>query len=83
MRILYIAADNPAVDTILSGMDSDTLAGLPAFYYPFKMLLDRGHTIDLLLYTSDVKNVVESEHFKSENLIQIHPKNGEIGRAHV
>lgn len=26
MRILYIATDNPAVDTILSGMDSDTLA---------------------------------------------------------
>ena len=76
MRILYIAADNPAVDTILCGMHTETLGGLPAFYYPFKMLLDRGHTIDLMLYTPDEKTVVESERFKAENLIQIHPKNG-------
>lgn len=76
MRILYVGADNPAVDTILGGMDSSSLGGLPAFYYPFKMLLDRGHTIDLLLYTPEEKTVVESEHFKAENLIQIHPKKG-------
>ena len=44
MRILYISGDNPAVDTILNGMDDSTLGGLPAFYYPFKMLLERGHT---------------------------------------
>lgn len=74
MRILYIAADNPAVDTILGGMHTETLKGLPAFYYPFKMLLDHGHTIDLLLYTTVEKTVVESEHFKKSNLIQIHPK---------
>ncbi len=30
MRILYVAGDNPAVDTILSGMDDSNLAGLPA-----------------------------------------------------
>ena len=76
MRVLYIAADNPAVDTILGGMHTETLGGLPAFYFPFRMLLDRGHTIDLLLYTPEEKTVVESEHFKAENLIQIHPKNG-------
>lgn len=74
MRILYVAADNPAVDTILSGMDEDTLGGLPAFYFPFKMLLDRGHRIDLLLYSDQKKVVVESEHFKKDNLIQIHPR---------
>ncbi len=77
MRILYVAADNPAVDTILGGMHDETLGGLPAFYYPFKMLLERGHTIDLLLYTVRERALVESEHFKKENLIQIHPrKNG-------
>lgn len=76
MRILYVAGENPAVDTILGGMHTETLGGLPAFYYPFKMLLDRGHTIDLLLYTSEEKAVVESEHFKAENLIQLHPKQG-------
>ena len=74
MRILYIAADNPAVDTILNGMDDSTLSGLPAFYYPFKMLLERGCKIDLLLYTVEERTVVESRHFKKENLIQIHPR---------
>lgn len=74
MRILYISSDNPAIDTILNGMNEKTLGGLPAFYYPFKMLLDRGNTIDLLLYTPEKKTVVASEHFKAENLIQIHPK---------
>ena len=81
MRILYIAADNPAVDTILGGMHTETLGGLPAFYYPFKMLLDRGHTIDLLLYTAEEKTVTESEHFKAENLIQLHPKHGVLPGA--
>ena len=42
MRILYITMDNPAVETILGGMHDETLSGLPAFYYPFKMLLARG-----------------------------------------
>ena len=74
MRILYIAADNPAVDTILNGMDDSTLSGLPAFYYPFKMLLERGCTIDLLLYTVEERDVIESAYFKKENLIQIHPR---------
>lgn len=81
MRILYVTADNPAVKTIISGMNSDTLSGLPAFYYPFKMLMDRGHSIDILLYSLDGKKVVESESFKAENLIQIHPKNGALPGA--
>lgn len=81
MNILYVSADNPAVDTILSGMHTESLSGLPAFYFPFKMLLDRGHTIDLLLYTPEEKTVVESEYFKAENLIQLHPKNGVLPGA--
>lgn len=78
MRILYIGADNPAVDTILNGMDDTALGGLPAFYYPFKILLERGCTIDLLLYTSKKRVVRESRYFKKENLIQIHP-----GKTHL
>ena len=74
MRILYITMDNPAVETILGGMHDETLSGLPAFYYPFKMLLARGCTIDLLLYSSEPKTVVESAHFRRENLIQIRPR---------
>ena len=80
MRILYIAFDNPAVETILGGMHDETLSGLPAFYYPFKMLLARGCTIDLLLYSSEPKTVVESAHFRRENLIQIRPRHrGALG----
>lgn len=74
MRILYVAFDNPAVETILGGMHDEKLAGLPAFYYPFKMLLERGHTIDLLLFCIEEKTVVESEYFKAENLILVKPK---------
>lgn len=68
MRILYITMDNPAVETILGGMHDETLSGLPAFYYPFKLLLERGCTIDLLLYSLEPKTVVESAHFRRENL---------------
>lgn len=74
MRILYVGAENPAVETILNGMDDSTLGGLPAFYYPFKMLLERGCTIDLLLYATEHKKVRNSRYFRKENLIQIHPK---------
>lgn len=81
MRILYIAAENPAVDAILSGMDTNALSGLPAFYYPFKYLLDRGNVIDLLLYSLEERTVIESKYFKTENLIQLHPKNGMLPSA--
>ena len=79
MRVLYVSYDNPAIDTILAGMDENKLRGLPALYYPFKMLLENGVKIDLLLFSSDKeKTVVESEYFKKENLIQIKPKHDGI-----
>lgn len=71
MKMLYIAFDNPAVDTILGGMHDETLAGLPAFYYPFKMLLEMGNTIDILLVSDEKHEVIESRYFKKENLIQL------------
>ena len=68
MNILYITFDNPATENIISGMRDENLAGLPALYYPFKMLLDRGHTVDLLLLTYQPdRPLVESEHFKRED----------------
>lgn len=79
MRILYVAFDNPAVDTILGGMNDETLAGLPAFYYPFKMLLEKGNTVDMLLVSDLNHEVIESEHFKKDNLIQLRPKPGKLG----
>lgn len=74
MRILYITFDNPAVETILGGMHDEMLSGLPAFYFPFKMLLERGHTVDMLLFCDQEKTVTESKHFKAENLILVQPK---------
>lgn len=78
MRILYIAFDNPATENIISGMNDETLAGLPALYYPFKKLLERGHTVDLLLFSSDAhKTLVESEHFKNDNFFHVALTNDE------
>ena len=71
MRILYVTYDNPAVDTILKGMHDEDLWGLPAFYHPFKQLLERGHTIDLMLFSDSMPDVTESNLFKKENLIHI------------
>lgn len=71
MRILVVTFENPAVDAILNGMREDTLSGLPAFYYPLKMLMEKGHTVDILLYAEKKKEVVESQHFKRGNLFQI------------
>ena len=78
MRILYIAFHNPAVETILGGMHDETLSGLPAFYYPFKMLLEQGHTVDMLLYSDRSYDFKESEHFKKENFIQVMPRGGRL-----
>ena len=86
MRILYIAFDNPATENIVSGMYDDKLAGLPALYYPFKMLLERGHTIDLLLlsYQTDL-SLIESEHFKNENyfVVQLPNDSGIHGKLRL
>ena len=49
-------------------MHDENLAGLPALYYPFKMLLERGHTIDLLLLSNQAdRTLIESELFKRNN----------------
>ncbi len=71
MRILYVAGENPAVEAILNGMDTEGLSGLPAFYHPFRILLERGHEIDLLLYTREKKTLRESRYFHKRNLIQV------------
>ena len=83
MRILYIALDNPATENIVSGMHDNNLAGLPALYYPFKMLLERGHTLDLLLFSYQAERpLIESEHFKKDNYypVQLPNDNGIIGK---
>ena len=71
MRFLYVTYDNPAVDTILKGMNDEDLWGLPAFYHPLKQLLERGHTIDLMLFSNSMPEVTESRFFKKENLVHI------------
>lgn len=72
MNILYITFDNPATENIISGMRDENLAGLPALYYPFKMLLDRGHTVDLLLLTYQTERPMEeSKYFKRDNYFPV------------
>ena len=72
MRILFIAFNNPATENIVSGMHDENLAGLPALYYPFKMLLERGNTIDLVLLTYHAdRTLVESTFFKRENFFPV------------
>ena len=86
MNILYISFDNPATENIITGMRDDNLAGLPALYYPFKMLLDRGHTIDLLLLSYHTnRSIIESEHFKQSNYypVQLPDDSGMKGKLNV
>lgn len=81
MRILYIAFENPAVNTILDGMHDEELSGLPAFYYPFKMLAERGHTLDMLLLTDRDFKVTPSKYFNASNLILVKlTKKGLLGK---
>jgi len=80
MRILYITMMNPAVDAILGGMREQELQGLPAMFFPFKMLLERGCEIDILLFTEAKKRVKESECFKEDNLICVPIKGGLSGK---
>ena len=86
MRILYIAFDNPATENIISGMRDEQLAGLPALYYPFKMLLERGHSVDIMLLTYQAfRPLVESEHFKGENYfpVQLPEDSGALGKLRL
>lgn len=84
MRILYIAFENPAVSTILEGMNDDALWGLPAFYYPFKMLVERGHTVDVLLLSDKDFDVTPSKYFNASNLILVKlTKKGLLGKFEI
>ena len=84
MRILYIAFENPALYTILNGMHDDELGGLPAFYHPFKMLLERGNTIDVLLISDHDFDVVPSDYFNASNLNVLKIRNrGLVGSVEI
>lgn len=63
MRILYITFENPAVYTILNGMHDEELDGLPAFYFPFRMLTERGHRVEMLLVSDRDFEVKKSSGF--------------------
>lgn len=57
----------------MKGINQDSLSGLPALFFPFKLFLERGHQVDLLLFTLEKnKSFQESERFKKENLIVVH-----------
>ena len=71
MKILYITSDNPAVDAILNGMKEGELEGLPAFYYSFKKLVEKGHSVDMLLVSDKDHKVISSRYFSEKNLIMV------------
>lgn len=84
MRILYIAFENPALYTILDGMHDDELRGLPAFYHPFKILLERGNIIDILLISDRDFEVISSNHFNASNLHMLKIRNrGFVGSVEI
>ena len=84
MKILYITFENPAIETILAGMKDEELWGLPALYYPFKMLAERGHMVDILLITDRDFDVVPSRYFRKRNLILIKLKRkGAVGKLEI
>lgn len=84
MRILYITFENPAVYTILNGMHDDELWGLPALYYPFKMLAEKGHTVDMLLLSERDFEVIPSRCFTASNLLLVkQKKKGIIGKFEI
>ena len=43
MNILYVTGITPPIEAVLKGEDG--IQGLPPFYYPWKMLVDRGKIV--------------------------------------
>lgn len=50
MRILYVTAITKPLAAIFRG--ETEITGLPAFYYPLKLMLQAGHTVDFVLITN-------------------------------
>lgn len=54
MNILYVTGITPPIEAVLKGEDG--IQGLP-FYYPWKMLVDRGHKVDFVM-TSNFNKII-------------------------
>ncbi len=49
MKILYLSSLTPSLSDILHGKREVT--GLPAYYYPLKYLIDRGHEVRFVIFS--------------------------------
>ena len=69
MNILYVTGITPPIEAVLRG-ESD-IQGLPPFYYPWKMLVDRGHTVDFVMTSNfDDKYNIRVDWFSEKNIIK-------------
>lgn len=69
MNILYVTGITPPIECILNGQDS--IKGLPPFYYPWKMLVDRGHTVDFVMTSNfNEEYNIKVDWFSEDNIIK-------------
>jgi glycosyltransferase involved in cell wall biosynthesis len=69
MNILYVTGITPPIEAVLRGESG--IQGLPPFYYPWKMLVDKGHTVDFVM-TSNFNEPynIKVNWFEKKNIIK-------------
>ncbi len=83
MNILYVTGITPPIEAVLNGESG--IQGLPPFYYPWKMLVDRGHTVDFVM-TSNFNGPynIKVDWFNEKNIIKnIYAPRKEIGKFRI
>lgn len=69
MNILYVTGITPPIEAVLRGENG--IQGLPPFYYPWKMLVDRGHTVDFVMTSNfDEEYNIQVDWFSEKNIIK-------------
>lgn len=69
MNILYVTGITPPIEAVLKGEDG--IQGLPPFYYPWKMLVDRGHKVDFVMTSNLNENYnIKVGWFSEKNIVK-------------
>lgn len=69
MNILYVTGITPPIEAVLRGESG--IQGLPPFYYPWKMLVDRGHTVDFVMTSNFNEDYnIRVDWFSKTNIIK-------------
>lgn len=83
MNILYVSGMAGPLISVIKGEEG--IKGLPAFYYPWKMLVERGHTVDFVV-TSNFNEPynIKVDWFSEKNIIKnIYAPHKEVGRFRI